>query len=247
METFKCLIIDDEPGAINILRRSLDVIYSNMEIVGAYTQWSKAMEAIRTTSFDILFLDINMQGRNGMELLKVVPGFEAEVIFVTAYSEHAIAAFQVQAAGYLLKPVSESQLVMTVDRAMEHIRNKRLADGRTAHLSLAVKNKIGIPMQQGIEYVDTNDIIYCESASAYTKVITQQGTILCSYNLGKFKTALDKNIFFQPHRSYVINLDHVRRYNTAGAVVMDNDVEIPIARDLRESFQNQFSRINSKS
>lgn len=246
METIKCVIVDDEPSAINNLRRSLEDIYSEIEIVSTHTQWSKALEALRLSKFDILFLDINMQGRDGMDLLRMVPDFNGEVIFVTAYAEHAVTAFQLQAAGYLLKPIDESQFVITIEKVINRIKNKRLAQ-RHGDTTPLIKNKIGIPTQNVIEYVNVDDIIYCESASAYTGVVTRFGNFTCSYNLGKFKTVLDDNVFFQPHRSFVINLNHVIKYNTSGTIIMSNEIEIPIARDLREDFQNHFSRIKGKS
>lgn len=245
MEIFSCLIIDDEPSAINILKHNVEAIYSNIEVKGTYTQWSKAIEAIRANDVDLLFLDINMQGKNGMDLLKMVPDLKAEVIFVTAYTEYALAALQLQAAGYLLKPVDEAQMIVTIDKTLERIRNKRLAL-KSIEKSPFIRNKVGIPTANMIEYINIDDVIYCESVNSYTKVFTIDNTIVCSYNIGKFKTAFDSGIFFQSHRSFIVNLNHVKRYNTSGTIIMDNEAEIPLARNLRETFLNQFDRIKGK-
>jgi len=181
-----------------------------------------------------------------MDLLKMVPDLKAEVIFVTAYTEYALAALQVQAAGYLLKPVEEAQMIITIDKTLERIRNKRLAQKNTERSPL-VKTKIGIPTANMIEYINIDDMIYCESVNSYTKVFTADNTIVCSYNIGKFKTVFDSAVFFQTHRSFIVNLNHVKRYNTAGTIIMDNDAEIPLARNLRETFLNHFDRIKGKA
>jgi two-component system LytT family response regulator len=242
INSYTCIVIDDEPKAIELLKDSLRYLYNNIEVIGAYTEWDKALEAIRTTTCDILFSDISMPGKNGMELLKLVPDLDCEIIFITAHSEFALNAFKLAASGYILKPIDDAELKNTVDKTIERIKNKKLARSNIASLTI-LNNKIGIPNNNGIDYVDINSIIYFESINRCTKVVTKDGDILSSYNIGKFKTMLEQYMFYQVHRSYIINLNCIRRYETTGIVIMSNNVEIPIAKNERAEFLELFGKV----
>lgn len=242
MTNFSCIIIDDEQQAIDLLSDSLQQLYSNIKITGTYTQWAKALERLREDDFDILFLDISIQGRNGMNLLKCVPKLQSEVIFVTAYPDYALEAFRFMAGGYIVKPIDEAELANTVDKVIQRIQHKKVS--QTAPRPAGdIVNKIGIPSNNAIDYVNISDIIYLQAAQAYTKVVTGHGELTSSYNIGKYKNVLDERIFYQVHRSYLINLNHVVRYETSGSVLMNNGAVIPVAKNFREDFLKLFNRV----
>lgn len=246
MNKYSCLIIDDEPQAIELLADILSALYPDIHIAGTYTQWSKALDGIRNHPCDLIFMDISMQGKSGIDLVRYLPGLKSEIIFVTAYSDHALDAFRVSAAGYILKPVDEAELVKTVDKVLERLHDKRLAAKGISH-GVQVQNKIGIPSNNAIDYINTDEIIYLEAVSSYTNVFIAGKKIISSYNLQKFKNTLDSELFFQVHRSYLINLNHVRRYENIGMLIMANDAEIPVSKNVREDFLKLFSRVKSKA
>ena len=230
---FSCIIVDDERYAIGLMEATLNDIYPNISVDGKYTTWKDGLEAIRTTDADIVFLDISIEGRSGLDLLRLCSDIDCEVIFVTAYSEYALEAFQTIAVGYLVKPFSNTDLVKTVDRALERIRNKRLANagmaGSANSMKLAVRNG------HGVDYFDPADILYLEAMKDCTRVVTKNGTTVSSLNLGKYAHILEDKMFFKVHRSYIINLKAVLRFESSGMVVLSNKAEIPVARNVKEA------------
>ncbi len=240
-DKYRCIIIDDEEYAVDLLVSRLLILNKNVEVIHTYTDWTNALEGLRQYECDILFLDISMRERSGMDLLKLMPGIKSEVIFVTAYSEYAINAFKLSATGYVLKPIDDVDLAQALNRAIENVQTKRLA-ARTI-VPNAVPNKIGIPNQKSIVYVDTNDILYLEATNTYTKLVMKNEDLLCSYNLGKYKPLLPESIFYQIHRSYIVNLNYISRYENAGYIIMHNRQEIPVSKNIREEFLKLFNRV----
>ncbi len=240
------MIIDDEPKAIELLKDSLAYLYDNLIVSGVYISWKEALDALRNNPPDILFSDISMPGKNSMELLKLVPELDSEIIFITAHSDYALSAFQFSAAGYILKPIDDTELKNAVDKAIERVSNKKLANYNVKNL-LVLNSKIGIPNNAGIDYIDINNIIYLESVNKCTKLVTKDGEILSSYNIGKFKSILDNPLFFQIHRSFIVNLNCIRRYETSGTVIMIDKREIPVSKNEKEQFLQLFGRITKTS
>ncbi|MCD6062364.1 MAG: response regulator transcription factor [Flavipsychrobacter sp.] len=242
MDNYTCLIVDDEIKAIELLEYNLGIFYKNIQVVGTYSRWDDAIDAIRASDVDILFLDISMQDKNGMDLVRYAPNLQSEVIFVTAHADYAVEAFRLSAAGYIVKPIDKTEFVATLDNVLEKIRNKRLAK-KALSSEVHIQKRIGIPSGKAIDYVNIQDIICLEAVNSYTKIITDETEILSSYNIGKFKELLDDAMFYQVHRSYIINLNHIRRYEASGFVIMSNSKEIPLSKSQREHFLSLFSKL----
>lgn len=244
-DTFTCIIVDDEPLAISRLEKHIHDFYPNIEIIATYTSWSKALEGLTLAQSDILFLDISMQNRNGMDLVRMVPGLKSEVIFITAYSEYALEAFQLSAAAYLLKPFDKVELTRVINKIVKRMTDARLAEKHTAnYLPVKDKMKIAVPHNNTINYVNITDIVYLEAVQGYTRIVTQNEDLLCSYRIGKFAEQLSSHHFYQVHRSYVVNLEYVRRYETSGTLIMTGGIEIPVAKNNRDEFQGMFLKIH---
>lgn len=230
---FSCIIIDDEDYAVGLLESSVLELYSNISVAGCYYTWRDALEAVRNTSVDLIFLDVSIEGRSGLDILKVVPGIQAEVIFVTAYSEYALDAFQTIASGYLVKPFSDAELCNTINRALDRIRNKRFASSLTAASQPSAK--VAIRNGYGVSYFDTADIIYLEAMKDCTRVVTRTGEVKSPANLGKYSHILEDKTFFKVHRSYIVNVNAIVRYESYGVVILSDKSELPVARNLRDA------------
>lgn len=241
MSKYTCIIVDDEPQAIELLADSLHSLYPDLEIAATYTQWAPAFETIRNGHHDLLFLDISIRDKSGLDLVRFVPELKSEIIFVTAHADYAIEAFRLSAGGYIVKPIDDADLIKAVNLALDRIRHKRLA-AVPAGASLT-QERIGIPSDNAIDYVNISDIQYLESVNSYTRVVTTQREFLSSYNIGKFKQVTDNKNFFQVHRSFVVNLNFVKRYENTGVVVMENNREIPLSKNHKDDFLSLFSRI----
>jgi two-component system, LytTR family, response regulator len=240
MAKYSCIIVDDEPQAIDLLVEHLGMLNKNVVIVETFMSWTKAVEGLRSTKCDILFLDISIHGKNGIDLLKIVPGIESEVIFVTAYSNYALNAIKFSPCGYILKPIDDVELAATLDKAIARIDNKRMAKQA---LEPQLAEKVGIFNNKGIDYVDVEDIIYFESINQYTRITTHKAEFTSSYHLGKFSQITDKYPFYKVHRSFIINLKNVLRYENTGVVIMSNKKEIPVSRSQRSEFMKIFDAI----
>jgi two-component system LytT family response regulator len=243
---YKCAIVDDEQDAIDLLASRIERLYSNLDVADTYTSWTDALQALRNNYYDILFLDISMPEKSGFDLLKLLPGLESEIIFVTAHDHYALKAFSFSATGYILKPIDDNDLSIAVNKAIDHLTNKALArkQASTAYTagSLHSTDKVRIPNNNGIDYVNVNDIIYLESLNKCTMVVTSKSRYTSSANIGAFRYLTDDFAFFQVHRSFIINLSCVVRYESTGVVVMQDKTEIPIARNIRQEFLQLFGK-----
>lgn len=242
--TFSCAIIDDEPHAIEFLADKLSELYDNITIKGTFGNWKDALPALRSDDLDLLFLDISMPQKNGFNLLSLVPQLKAEIIFVTAYSEYALTAFDFSAAGYILKPIKDAVLTKTVDRALERQMHKKLRP-EPGQLETGNKTnlKIGIPNNKGLDYINTEDILYLEATRRYTKIVEKSRETLSSYNIGKFWPLLEPHLFYKVHRSFIVNLNCINRYESIGIITLSNNKKIPVSKNVRDNFLSIFDRI----
>jgi two-component system LytT family response regulator len=237
-----CIILDDEPKAVELLRQRLEVLYPNINIKASFTEWKKGLEFLRSSTVDLVFLDVSMPEKTGIDFLKLFPTIPFQVVFITAHSDFALQAIKFSAAGYVLKPIDDYELSFAVNKALERLNTtaKNVQAGNSVNSN---QLKIGIPNVKGVDYLNAEDILYFESVNKYTKVVTKDYSMVSSYNLGEFKKIADLPYFYQVHRSYIVNLYHIKRYESSGTLVMQDNMEIPVSRLSRAEFQNKFSQI----
>ena len=143
MNNYTCIIVDDEQDAVDLLIARLGYLYKDIEVMGYYNNWEEALHALRIKTPDILFQDISMPEKTGMDLLKLLPDLQSEIIFTTAYSEFAFEAFKFSATGYILKPVEDSELTKAINKAVERINYKRHSK-QDENKKQVVNSKIGL-------------------------------------------------------------------------------------------------------
>lgn len=240
---YKYIIIDDEVKAINLLQKTLSKHCKNLTCVGTYSSPVDFIEVLHQEDFDLLFLDISMPQKTGIKLLEQMPELDCEIIFVTAHEEHALQALNFGPTGYILKPINLNKLTIAINRAIKHIQDKKLAERFTSEKVFHQKGKIGIKNSNGLDYIDVNDILFLKALSRCTKIITTNKEYTSSNNIGKFKSVIEQYDFHSVHRSYIINIRKVKRYESNGIVFMEGGYEIPVAKSSRESFLQLFDRI----
>ncbi|MDY8137860.1 LytTR family DNA-binding domain-containing protein [Aquimarina sp. 2201CG5-10] len=241
----KAIVIDDERKARNLLRVLIEENCSKITEIYEADNLLAGVELIKKEQPQIVFLDIEMPHHSGLEIVDFIAkdDFNFEIIFTTAYSEYAIQAFQLSAIDYLLKPIRPTQIKEAVDKAISQI-GKHQIDVKLEELrkSLASSNfnKIGLPFNDGIKFVNFDDIIMMEADSMYTKIATiDEPEILVSKPLKHFVDVLQKvTTFYRPHRSYLINLKYIKEYikKDGGYIVMDNQKSVSISNDKKEEF-----------
>lgn len=249
-------LIDDEIHCIESLVIELTKLYPEMKIVYKSNNPYQAVQQLPKINIDLVFLDIEMPGMNGFELLENIPHRKFDVIFSTAYSQYALQAFKAKAINYILKPFDETELKEIVDNWMEnkdHGRNTTdKIDGVIEHLKKAgiIKNKIAVPLSDGYQFVEVDRIMYCKSQSNYTTLYLENNTkLVVSKTLKKVEQTLANFFFIRVHQSYLINPNFIKRYhkNDGGYLLMNNKKTIPVSRSKRSLIENLFEIISRKN
>ncbi len=243
-QVIKAIIIDDENGARVALRTLLEDYCPDIEIIGECSNVPEGALMINKKNPDLVFLDIEMPEYNGFELFDFFKEINFEVIFVTAYSQYAIRAFEVSAIDYILKPVE----IDSLKNAIEKVKQKKEQANIIQRLELMKDTyggneikKIAFPMSDGLLFTDLNEIILFEADRAYTHVYIKNGSkITVSKPMRTFEELLsDKNYFFRPHRSHLININFIKKYQKGESeLIMDNGISVAISRDKKQDFED---------
>ena len=217
------IIIDDEPLAITRMRQLIRE-EASLEIVGECSDGLEALDAIKTLSPDLIFLDIKMPEMDGFEVLKSLPEDRLpSVIFTTAYDQHAIRAFETHALDYLLKPIQESRFKSAVTRAVGLIESQKASEQARRLLSFIS---------------ETTDIDYVESAGNYVAVHIGKESHIMRDSLQSLEKQLDPSKFLRISRSAIVNLDQVKElqpmFKGESIVILDGGAQLPVTRGIRE-------------
>ena len=231
--TLKALIVDDEVNSRTILHNYLKKYCPNVHVLGEAANVDEALVLIRNTNVDLLFLDVEMPYGNAFDLLERVGAINFETIFVTAYSQYAMDALNAHASYYLMKPISIDELIKAVDyvttlKAKENALHNEILVPKAP----GVPGKITIPEQSGFEVLHTDDILYCKADDNYTEIyLNNQKKKIVSKTLKYFETALANANFARVHKSYLINVNAVVKYQKGkgGSVVLNNGKEIMVS------------------
>jgi len=255
------IIIDDEEKGRKLLRNLLAEYCKNIAVVEMADSVKSGVEAIRQFKPDLVFLDIVMPNANGFELLDKINEVNFELIFTTAYNQYAIRAIRVCALDYLLKPIDIEELQVSVERAQQRISAKRdqNIDERLHTFISNLKSvekqpqKIGIPTQHGVKFYSINQIHFCKAEGNYTTVYLQgkEKVELVCKTLKEFDELLAEFNFIRTHRSYLVNLSHIKEYRRGdsgetdgegGCLVAANNLKIPVSRDKRKLVLERIGR-----
>ena len=242
----KAVIIDDEINAQNLLEKTLHRCFPNkFNIVEKCSSVDSGVSAIQKYEPELVFLDIQMPEKNGFELFKYFDVVNFEVIFTTAYNQFAIKAIKRSALDYLLKPISTVDL----SEAVKKFENRSKGSFAQKKLVLLLENlnvndqqvnKIAFPTVEGFELIHSNQILYCKAESNYCCIKKIDGTIkMATRTLKYVEEILPSNSFKRIHKTYVINLNYVVRYNKVHKEVeLTNGEKLPVSFRKEEEFIN---------
>jgi len=246
MPAIKTFIIDDESQSRSFLRKMLHQYFPEIRVTGEASTVVEGLKGIHQYNPEIVFLDIQMNGETGFDLLSRLPTIDFALIFVTAFDQYAIKAFRFNAIDYLLKPIVTEELIEAVNKVKQKISasqsdTKELVDQLYKDLQEPKKihDKIAVSTLDGFIIIPINEIIYCHASSNYTEFhLTNNKCILSSYTLKQYDEILNVQSFFRAHRSYLINMAHVKIYKKGdgGVIVMSNGEEIELSRTHKMEF-----------
>ncbi|MCX6319373.1 MAG: LytTR family DNA-binding domain-containing protein [Bacteroidetes bacterium] len=239
----KAVIVDDEELGSATLEKMVHQHAAGIKVVARASSAAEGKAAILQHQPELVFLDIEMPGGSGFDLLAEFENPSFQVIFVTGFDRYALQAIKCCAVDYLLKPVEPAELLRSLEKLKRTTQPVTLE--RLQHLVDFIakprnkSNKICVPTQSGMELIPASDILYCEASREYTILHTAgHGSIISSYNIGEFESMLEDFGFFRIHNSYIINHDRVVRYNKGegGTVIMSNQNELPVSRRRKTEF-----------
>lgn len=239
MSKIRAILIDDEKGSLESLSFELREYCPEVEVIATSQDPKEGLRLIQKLSPDLLFLDIEMPGMNGFELLQQLNEVSINVIFVTAYDQFAIRAFDFNAIDYVLKPVRKTKLISAVQKVVERQQPKLDKSGLEALIqniriqSHSGLENIALPTHDGFTMVHINDITYLHAESNYTWVhLAEKKKYLVTKTLKDMEEMLKFPQYFRSHKSYLVNLNHVERYvrGQGGYLVMKDHAQIPVAR-----------------
>jgi two-component system LytT family response regulator len=243
----KTIIVDDEDHVRVTLDRILKKHCPHVKIIGEAGNVLQAYDLILQKQPDLILLDIHLGDGSGFDLIRKFenPGFK--IIFITAYDQYALQAFRVSAVDFILKPVNPELLTEAVFRAQNMIQNELRIKLDALESNLYPENhhkrKIVIKTQDKIYLELLDHITHLDSDGTYTCIFTTDaGEIMTSRPLKEYEEMLQGSGFFRVHRSYLINLAHISRFdkNEGGYVILTNKHQIPVASRKREELLELF-------
>ena len=245
MDKIKTILVDDEPRGLTSLQKLLEYNCPELRIVAGCGSSDEAKEKIQLLKPGLVFLDIAMPEKTGFDLLHELGDINFEIIFVTAHNDFILQALRFSAVDYLLKPAEDNLLIEAVKRAVKKIEEKKTGNNIDTLLHNlrnedgGQKMKICIPSLKGFQVVKLSEIIYCEASSNYTNFhLTEQAVICASKPIHEFESLLEDSGFLRIHKSFVVNLEHVKEYirGEGGTVILSNGHDVEVSRRKKEKF-----------
>jgi len=251
----KAIIVEDEIKSMNNLKNMLKNHCPRVEIVGDALSIKEALDLFEDPEMkpDVAFLDINLTDGLVFRMLEELRPIDFEIIFVTAYNEHAIKACEYSSVGYIMKPIDPETLTQAVSR----IRPKKAADKMEQRLELMnhqMQNpnafeKMSISALDGIYFVSIKDIVRFEAEDNYTHIYLNSGDrITASKTIKSYEDMLNTVNFYRVHKRHVINLNFMRKFvkGDGGYLVMDDGKKIEVSRRRRPAFMEQLRRLQKE-
>jgi two-component system LytT family response regulator len=246
----KAVIIDDEMHCRKTLAILLKEYCPEVQVLDQCSDGENGIEAIGKLKPDVVFLDIEMPGMNGFDMLEQFSEIPFAVIFTTGYDQYAIKAFRYYAIDYLLKPIEPKELINAVHKVQV---SKQLPATDQFQMLLNKINKreevlpkIPVPTSDGFELIPVEDVLYCEAKDNYTFFIlkNKKKTIACRMLGDVEKQFSDFPFFVRVHNSYIINIKEVKKYvrGEGGYVIMSDDTTVNVSRSRKEHLLQWFKK-----
>ncbi len=226
-----CMVVDDEVLAITLLKKYIENIPA-LTLVASTTDPIKAVELLKEEPVDILFLDIQMPGLTGLEVLAALPQ-KPVVVFTTAYSEYALESYRLDVTDYLLKPFSPERFREAADKALKLIELKEKALNKAGEISMHTeKEYIIVKADHKLYKIKFGDIRFIEGLKEYVSFYTKEQRIIALESLKNLESLLPEQQFLRVHKSYIVAINEVKALE--GNLLDIGDKKIPIGKTYRQ-------------
>lgn len=244
------LLIDDEAAAREHLRARLAAVAPEVHLLAEAIHINEGERLIAEHGPRLVFLDVEMPGGDGFELLRRLGRWDFDVIFTTGHSHYAIQAIRFSALDYLLKPIDAQELADAIAKAMEASRvaeKPPMVDMLLKNIDRSIGDRvIALPVSDGLELVHVNEIVVCESDSNYTTLYMRDDKrLVISRTLKEFEDLLGEQEFIRVHNSYLISKRHIRKYvkGEGGEAIMSNGMSIAVSRRKKQELMDALERL----
>jgi two-component system LytT family response regulator len=247
----KALLVDDEQKNLENLAFLIQHDCEGVVVVDKLTSAAAARDWLQYNTADVIFLDINMPGENGFQLLSSLPQHNFKVVFVTAYQEFALQAIKASAIDYILKPINIVELQSAVAKIKLSIHHPNTVDQQQQLLENLLQSvtkqsapkKIALPQLGGISFIEVDDMVSLQADSNYTIIhMADMQKLVITKTLKDFEELLDDTQFARIHKSYIVNLKYIKEYSTAdgGIVKMTDGNQWSISRRQLDMFLDKM-------
>lgn len=240
----RVIIVDDEVTSSQVLEKLIQQNAPSLEVVAVCNKPADALIQIPTLQPDLVFMDVELPGMTGFDILEKLPNINFDVIFTTAHSQYGIKAIQFSAIDYLLKPINVDELVEAVRRVHEHKSNskplekiKLLLENIQLLNANDSLNRIAFPTGEGLKFLHAKDILRCQSSNNYTFIYQiGGGKMLVSKSLKEIESILPSQLFCRVHNSHLINITYVFKLlkGDSNILVMKDGTEVEVSRRKKE-------------
>lgn len=231
-----CIIVDDEPLAREAIQMLIDQT-SNLDLIASFNNPNSATDFLVNNKVDLIFLDIQMPGINGIEFAKTIPK-ETFVIFTTAFSEFATDSYEVDAIDYLIKPVKLERFQKGVAKAQAYYKLFKADYINNNNIQKITDDYFFIKAERKIVKIHFNDILFIEGLKDYVVMHTENQKVITAMNIKTIHDQLPKNMFVRVSKSYIINAKKIDSVDNNTVYIGKN--EIPIGSIYRDFFFNEF-------
>ncbi|RKE92285.1 LytR/AlgR family response regulator transcription factor [Ichthyenterobacterium magnum] len=240
----RAVIIEDEENSRKILKNILEEFCINITVVGMADEVQEAVSVISKEKPDVVFLDIEIKSGTGFDVLNLLPNFNFEVIFTTAFDQYAIKAMKFSSLDYLLKPIDLDELHNAIEKARKR-KNQELYRKQLENLMYNLKqekpklNKICLSTSDGLDFIEVDTILYCKASGSYTSfVLENKKEILVSRHLKEYVNLFIDHDFMRVHNSFLVNLKNIDKFvrNDGGYIIMKNGDRVNISRSKKDEF-----------
>ncbi len=235
----KVALVDDDENCIFSLRALLRK-FPKIKIVAESTSVDAAKTAIMQERPNIVFLDVEMPEKNGFDLVNELDEIDFDIVFTTAFDKYAVQAIKASALDFLHKPITEKDMQETLVR-FEAKNNKdniiRQVEILLENYGRSFNKKIVVPTNNGLEFINTNQIVRLEAENTYTTFFfSDNSKLVVAKTLKEIEELLPTSVFFRVHHSHLINLSYIKRYQKSdgGALIMEDKTSIPVSRHRKE-------------
>jgi len=244
----KALVVDDEAPLRDVLKSLISKLHAGVDVIGEASSVSEAFDLIVSKKPDLVFLDVEIEGGTGFDLLAKFDSVDFKTIFITAHNEHAIRAFRFSAVDYLLKPIDPAELNQAIAKAKESIKSE--VDRLSLKLLLETSAGDRLPKRvllkdhESIHLIETDEVVRCEAEGNYTRFYLANGKLLLiSRTLKEFDSLFSSDQFFRAHQSHLINLKYFSRLDKAngGSIILKDGSTLPVATRKKEHLMEKLS------